>query len=298
LTGNGRYIIRRGYFRMTIDEVIYHSLLAIYSNDLLNDKLYLKGGQALRIVHGDKSRFSRDADFSTPESIDDPDIFFQALKTSLKNEFSGLGYFVFDFKFSEKPKIKKAGTPDFWGGWAIEFKLIENSKNHLEAGRMSQQALVPEGAASSKIPIEISEYEFCGSIERLTVGNGVDIRAYSRALMIVEKIRSLCQQHPEYELVGVKNRARDYYDIERLFNKYILEEAESEFYEEARKILPKVFEAKGVDTGLLKKIFEEDFTKIQEAGWSAVKGTVSGKTDEFDYYKENLKKIVNTILSG
>ena len=55
---------------ITAEEVIWKILIAIYSHDMLSEKMYLKGGQALRFVHGLKSRLSRDSDFSFPEKIE------------------------------------------------------------------------------------------------------------------------------------------------------------------------------------------------------------------------------------
>ena len=48
------------YLMITAEEVIWKILIAIYSHDVLSEKMYLKGGQALRFVHGLKSRLSRD----------------------------------------------------------------------------------------------------------------------------------------------------------------------------------------------------------------------------------------------
>jgi len=75
-----------------IDRVIEKCLTAIYSNDILNEELYLKGGQALRLAYNLRSRFSRDADFSTPSKIEEQDLFFNHLKESLESEFLSSEY--------------------------------------------------------------------------------------------------------------------------------------------------------------------------------------------------------------
>jgi hypothetical protein len=277
---------------VTIDQVIEKTLVAIYSNDVLNKELHLKGGQALRLAYDMKSRFSGDADFSTKNGFKNDDPFFDHLKESLYNEFFRNGLYLFDFKVTRRPELRKEGTPDFWGGWAIEFKLIAEGKMALNAETRRREAIVPEGAESSKIKIEISEYEYCGSIENIKVGS-VQVKTYSRLLIVLEKIRAICQQHPDYPIKATTaDRARDYYDIECLYKKVLKEGGKAEFFKEAGKHLKKVFKAKEVSLALLDKIFEADFIALQAKGWSAVKGTVTGKTDAFDYYVENLKSIV------
>lgn len=193
-----------------IDEVVEMTLVAIYSKDVLNENLYLKGGQALRIAQNMRSRFSGDADFSTKKGFNENDPFFGHLRDSLYNEFLANDLYLFDFNYVRKPKIKKEGAPDFWGGWQVEFKLIEKEKMTQKLEDQRRQALIPEGAESPKIKLDISEYEYCESIETVKV-KSVKVKVYTRVLLVLEKIRAICQQHPEYQLKGISsNRARDY----------------------------------------------------------------------------------------
>lgn len=278
-----------------IDQVIQQCLTAIYSNDVLNEKLYLKGGQALRLAHNLKSRFSRDADFSTPSNIEDVDSFFNNLKQCLENEFLISDYSLFDFKYIRKPAQRDNNTPDFWGGWAVEFKLIEKEKALLPITQRRRESIIPEGSESSKILLDISEYEYCGSIEYIKIGS-VEIKSYSRVLLVLEKIRAICQQHPDYpHRRTTADRSRDYYDIERLYQKILNDNKEDEFIEEAGKHISDVFKAKGVDVQLLDRIFDPSFYSLQAKGWEATKRTVSQKVDEFSYYNETLKNIVKML---
>lgn len=279
---------------LDIDFVIETSLVAIYSNNLLSDQLFLKGGQALRVKEKIKNRFSADIDFSFATEIADQDIYFEMLREALASGFYGSGYYLFDFSYNRKPRFKKEGTPDFWSGWGVEFKLVPNSKRNLSKADLSRSGLVPKGASSPKITLDISEHEYCGSVEKVKV-KCTDVNVYSRKLLILEKIRAICQQHPEYPLKSVDQRARDYYDIEQLWVIVLKEENAEVFLEECAKHIKLVFDAKGVNLELLENIFEPAFVELQKNGWKSVQNTVSGKLESFEYYIETLKFIVSEI---
>jgi predicted nucleotidyltransferase component of viral defense system len=279
---------------MTIDSVIETCLTALFKEDIFNESLYLKGGQALRLKEDLRFRFSADMDFSTPEKIDDEKLFFDTAKELLQAEFFSHDLYLFDFKFTRRPRIKRNGTPDFWSGWEVQFKLIEKNKRTLSLEDKRIQALVPEGSASPIIRLDISEHEYCGAVEKILV-RSVKVNVYSRTLLLLEKIRALCQRHPEYKLTGNESRARDYYDIERLWNKVAKEQAEEKFTKECKKHISKVFSAKGVSLEILNKIFDPEFIEIQKSGWPSVKATVSGKLDDFEFYNEVLKGIVDKL---
>ncbi|TVQ79065.1 MAG: hypothetical protein EA369_05705 [Bradymonadales bacterium] len=278
-----------------IDQVIETCLTAIYSKDILSEKLFLKGGQALRLAHNLKSRLSRDVDFSTPSKIEEEDLYFTHFEESLKTEFSANGFHLFDFRYVRRPEKRDGDAPDFWAGWAVDFKLIEKEKADLSLSQLRREAIIPEESESSGILIDISEYEYCDSVDRITLGS-VEIKSYSRVLLVLEKIRAICQQHPDYpHKRTAKNRARDYYDIERLYQKVLRDANKEQLLKEAAKHLEKVFKAKNADLQLLDKIFESSFYSLQEKGWEATKGTISERVDNFSYYNETLKGIVEEL---
>ncbi len=241
-----------------------------------------------------RSRFSADTDFSVQKAISAHEVFFEVLESALKTEFFRNGYFVFDFFFQRKPKIKKEGAPNFWSGWAVGFKLVLSTSANDSIEQKRREAIIPVGATTSVISLDISEYEYCGSVETIKVKN-TDVRVYSRTLLLLEKMRAICQQHPDYPLKAVDQRARDYYDIERLWNVVLTERAAADFIADCAKHIEQVFAAKGVDIGLLAKIFDEDFVSLQKAGWSAVEATTTGKLEAFDYYNESLKTLAADI---
>lgn len=281
---------------LTIDEVVSKVLVAIYSQEILSDKLYLKGGQALRLTQNIRGRLSRDSDFSTPEKINDEEIFFNLLEESVRAEFHKVGLYVIGFKFSRKPRIKPEGAPDFWQGWGVEFKIIEKSQLKLSKERQSAVAITPEGSESNTILIDISEMEYCGSFEKVKV-KSVEVRVYSRVLLVLEKLRAICQSHQDYKYRSKRsNRARDFYDIERIYSKVLGENKVESFIDESVQHLEKVFSAKDVPLDLINRcLTEDDFLQIQKIGWQEVESTVQNLNQDFSYYLQTLKDIVSSI---
>ena len=280
---------------MDIDDVIQNCIVGIYSDDLFNESLFLKGGQALRIKYGLKSRFSSDIDFSVQEKISDKELFFGVLEKTLYKQFFSRGFYLFDFKWVRKPKVRGSNLPDFWSGWAVEFKLIDSDKRGKTIQFQRRNALIPSGSESSKIKLDISEYEYCGSIESLRV-ESVFVKTYSRPLIILEKLRAICQQHPDYQFRStVSNRARDFYDIEQLYMKTLQDRSEDVLINDCKRHLHDVFEAKAVSLDLIEKIFEESFLNIQKMGWISVESSVSGRLSHFEYYVDTLKALVEKI---
>lgn len=280
--------------KLSIDDVIQISLTAIYKEDTFNQNLYLKGGQAIRLLENIRTRFSADIDFSVQNKINDQDEFFNQIKDTLYIEFSNNELHLFDFNFTRKPKVKSEGTPDFWGGWQVEFKLIYDSKKFKKLEIQRREALIPSGCQSSIINIDISEYEYCNSIETVKLET-VIVKTYSRTLIVLEKIRAICQQHPTYILKGNDSRARDFYDIEKLWQKVLREKNQVVFINECRKHIGHVFKAKEVPLDIMEFIFEETFIELQKQAWETVKNSVSERIDDFEYYVENLKQIINLI---
>lgn len=280
--------------KLEIDHVIETSLVAMFAKGVLSEEIFLKGGQALRLKENLKNRFSADMDFSTPGQITNEEIYFNLMKEALAREFFANGLCLFDFKFVRKPKWRSADKPDFWSGWAVEFKLIEESKRNLPEAQRAREAIIPVGANSPKITIDISEHEYCGAIEKFKLKGSV-INIYTRTLLLLEKVRAICQQHPDYPHKEPDQRSRDYYDVERLWNKVLTDGNEEEFLNDCAKHLREVFDAKEVNLDLLEKIFNPTFVELQKSGWTAVEQTVKGDLGKFDYYNESLYLVVSEI---
>lgn len=280
---------------ISLESVIRTTLVGIYADDFFSEKIFLKGGQALRFSENILDRLSTDADFSSKGGLIGyiSDTFFKRLEKVLVEEFAKKDLLVFDFKEIKKPKIKPDGLPDFFTGWQVTFKIIEKSKASLPLEERRRNAIIPEGSGTSKIFLDISEYEYCDSIEKIEI-DGSLVCSYSRVLLLLEKIRSICQQHSLYEYSGNTPRPRDFYDIERLWTKAIESNPEV-FIQECVLHIDKVFDAKKVNMQIIEKIFESEFLDFHGRAWSGLVFTTDANVKEFGYYVETLKYIVSLI---
>src|SRR5262245_24323019 len=112
---------------ISLDEVRRRILIAMVSDDDLLNELVLKGGNALAMVHEIGMRASLDMDFSIATSFPDLDDVRRKVFQQLRREFSVAGYVVFDEKFVPKPNQPGENQPEWWGGYFIEFKLVEQT---------------------------------------------------------------------------------------------------------------------------------------------------------------------------
>lgn len=274
---------------MKIDEVINETIIAIYRNPAASNQLFLKGGSAMRLFDNLTSRLSIDIDFSVDTAVDDVSRFFDNMKFKIITRFQDFKYEAIDFNWIRKPNRKRKDKPNWWGGWSFEFKIVSYAHHGKSIEIKRRNALIPEGANSSKIIVEISEHEYCKN-GRTKVVNGVTILGYSRELIVSEKIRAICQQHPEYKFNLNKNRARDFYDIYEL-----TKDVDDDFTHRCSLHINNVFKAKEVPISILKSLWEEDFIDKQRRGFDQVKDTVQGKVYDFDFYLENLRFLVKEI---
>lgn len=276
---------------VNIEDVVKETVIGLFSAPVVWDALVLKGGAALRMGEGIESRMSLDIDLSARDQIIDPSHFFAEAVKAIKHRFEPLGYDVVDAKHGTRPKRP---IRDDWRGWEFTFKLSDVEFKGEPLNRRIKSALIPTGSNSSRIMVQISEGEFTDLTKEIKI-NGVSIKLYSEILIILEKIRAICQQHPKYKHSLNKNRARDYYDIFQVYRKYRRVKG---FHDELKKFIVPVFEAKEVPLGLLDDgMFDVDFLTTQKLGFPSVRDTVSGPLEEFDYYVEQLKILVKRILN-
>ncbi len=98
-------------------------------------------------------------------------------------------------------------------------------------------------------------------------------------MIVVEKLRAICQQMPDYALRSSPSpRARDFYDIWRVMTATNLDLATPENIELARHI----FAAKKVPLALLAKV--NDQREFHRPDWPAVVDAVAEALNDFDFY--------------
>ncbi|MDA0322698.1 MAG: nucleotidyl transferase AbiEii/AbiGii toxin family protein [Verrucomicrobia bacterium] len=275
---------------MTIEEVITEAIVALYGSPMVSKLLLLKGGSAMRLFDGLDSRLSIDADFSVEDAIDPDGGLFKEMERCMSEAFCVHGYEVMDFRPNKRPKHRRSGFPESWGGWTCEFKLTDLRHKDKSMETKRRNALVPDGANSPSIALDLSEHEYCGK-QRTRNLHGVRVRAYSREMLVVEKLRAICQQHPDYPFrQESRNRARDFFDIHELTT-----DTDDEFLRRCRRYVSPVFEAKQVPLWILRELWDDGWVDAHRRGFDQVKDTVRGHLHDFDVYLEHVRFLIQEI---
>ena len=271
-----------------IEKIKRLALIAMFSDDDLMDMFVLKGGNALDIVYQLANRASADLDFSIINEFKQEDlkIIEEKIKKVITKTFKTGGYEVFDVRFIQKPQKISPEVIDFWGGYQIDFKIIETERygqlsSNLDSLRR-QSTVVGEGQ-KRKIKIDISKFEYCYGKQEKEV-DGYTIYVYTLEMIVLEKLRAICQQMPEYlKMVKASSgsgRARDFFDIYVVMEAYRIDLKKPENVE----LLRNIFAAKKVPLRLIGKIEKE--REFHRQSFDAVKSTVRStfQLKDFDFY--------------
>ena len=271
-----------------IEQIKRLAVGAMFSDDELMEMLVLKGGNALDIVYGVAPRASLDLDFSIPTEFEPNDIgtIESKMKRALTRLFHENGYTVFDMKFGERPEDTDPRIPPFWGGYRLEFKIIETTQ--FEELSDDQQALrvnaVDVGPGSQKTyRIEISKWEYCKPKRRTEIED-YTVYVYTPEMIVMEKLRAICQQMPEYsEFIGKSYktaRARDFFDIYTTIEHFAIDLTATENLQ----LLRDVFLAKYVPVDLITKI--KNYREYHRSDFAVVESTVKRhvKLKNFEFY--------------
>ncbi len=262
------------------------AIVAMFADDVLMQQLVLKGGNALDMVYHVASRASIDLDFSIEKDFDSPTSMCSRIRKSLQRIFNEEGYKVFDITFNDRPEPHSPEAPPFWGGYTIEFKVIEEAKYNslaqdLDSMRRSAQVIGP--ANRKKFTIQISKWEYCG-LKRQVELNDYMVYVYSPEMIIFEKLRAICQQMPEYiQTIGSSHqtaRARDFFDIYCVIGHFEIELTSTDNI----SLLKDVFAAKSVPLKLIERI--RDYKEFHRPDFLSVESTVKPKVKlrSFDFY--------------
>lgn len=276
-----------------IEKVKTLTIVALASDDFLMETLVLKGGNAIDLLKpGEKtglSRASYDLDFSIEEDFDgDLEDITALIEKTINRTFEENGLKVFDYKFSIKPSKIRNELKNFWGGYAIEFKLItqkefERLEGNLEKIRRGAIAVRPN--QSSKVEIEISKYEYTGDKREVEV-EGLKIFIYSPQMMAFEKLRAICQQFPQYTEVipshSARPRSRDFYDIHLICEQHEIEVGSDKSVE----LVGLIFGAKKVPLSYIKDIVAN--AAVHRQDWQNLLDTLPAaeraEVKPFDHY--------------
>ena len=266
-------------------QIKHLAIIALFSDNDLLDMLVLKGGTALEFFDLDY-RLSVDLDFSIGDEFkQDLSIIRAKIGSCLQDSFREAGYIVFDVKLRERPNRLSTDLADFWGGYIIEFKVIEHEKYEQLSAKIDslrRNATVVGPLNKRTFSIEISKHEYCEPKQECEL-NGYTIYIYPPPMLICEKIRAICQQMPEYGKIVRSSsqtaRARDFYDIYLLIERYQIDlTSEGNIH-----LLKNIFAAKRVPLSLIAKI--HDTKEFHRDNFIAVKAAVGGANiNNFDFY--------------
>lgn len=277
------------------------TIIAMFSDDDLMEQLVLKGGNALDIVHKVSQRGSVDLDFSIENEFKEEELstIEEKIQKVLSTTFKVEGYKVFDLRFAKRPEKLSPEMVDFWGGYVVEFKIIEVTKFEQLASdiqSLRRQATVVGGGQKRTIKIDISKFEYCRTKEQSDL-DGYTIYVYTPEMIVFEKLRAICQQMPEYANI-VKNpsrspRARDFFDIYNVLESFNIDVTKDENIE----LLKNIFVAKKVPLELILKI--EKYGEFHRENFAAVKDTVktNGELKDFDFYFDYVVEKCQTLES-
>lgn len=264
------------------------AVIAMVSNDELMEQLVLKGGNAIDLIYQISGRASVDLDFSIQNEFhkDDLEDLREKVVTGLVETFRQEGLTAFDITFTEKPERIPDEYKDFWGGYKIGFKVIpsqmySNGLGNIDSLRRCATVVGPRNRKVFRI--EISKFEYCeGKVEKEI--DDYTVYVYSTEMLVLEKIRSICQQIPEYkDIIKTHSpvaRARDFFDIYILLEKF-----PSDLNSEGMKdLLKAIFAAKKVPLGYIKKVSNQ--REFHRPDWVSVEDTVKRgiKLKGFDFY--------------
>lgn len=250
-------------------------IIGIFSEDIVLEHFALKGGNALAIGHNINERASMDIDVSMKDDINSLEISRETLKTMLEQNISRVleneNLTIIDFKLEDSPK---KSDKKFWGGYRVTFKVINNeiqdTNNDIDSLRKKSISLGKNEKKEMKI--DISKYEFIEDAIIVECDEDSLINVYSLKMIVIEKLRAICQQMPEYKEkmnVKVSPRPRDFYDIYTIIeeNDGLKDDLSSS---ESKKMINEVFKIKDVPVELLERIKFKDTKTFHEKDFGTV----------------------------
>jgi len=283
------------------------AIQSLYLNDDLSDILVLKGGNALSILELTR-RGSYDLDFSLFECTLDDSELEERFRTAIYNHFEENDFKIIRFIFTKKPKKEIAPHTFKWGGYAIEFKFINLDKyNELTKNspvKTIEKAYAQEYAnmtgTNDPVLIELSKGEYCKTYNE-TVFEDITLKIYSPWMIILEKLRALCQQMDEYsKRKNPSQRARDFFDIYTTAKAYVYDRTSDKDKEDLKELFKNIFEIKEVDIFLLENLeayrefHRPSFQKVIDSVLADERDTL----EDYDFYFDETQKVARWVLDN
>lgn len=279
---------------VSIDDIKKTTLRALMSDDVLMQGLILKGGNALQLAYDITNRGSIDIDFSMEQEFSEKDFerLTRVFDEYLNNEFSQEGLVAYDVKFIKKPKN---GSIPEWKGYMLEFKLIDKEQfdkfgEDIDAIRRHSIKVKDQ---STRYTVDISSYEYVDGAINKDI-DGLILKVYTPEMILIEKIRALCQSMDKYKHIVTsarsKERARDFYDIWMITQRFAQLNLTPDLFRN-------IFNAKRVPLAFLNDF--EDLRERNRSNWDVVRQTIHNDEElaEYDYYFDFVKDLINPFTS-
>lgn len=274
-----------------LDKIKKLTLKALMHDDKLMYGLVLKGGNALQLVYDITDRASMDIDFSIEGDFSELDVqrIRSTLDALLNEQFQAEQLVVFDVRFVEKPKTNAVKE---WKGYNIEFKVTHQKDYFPEDIEKTRREAIKVLDQSTKFSVDISSFEYIASAKKHDF-DGTVMRVYTPEMIILEKLRALCQSIPDYQQIvpsaSTKGRARDFYDIWNLCNEFQIDISSAE----NTALIAEIFKAKRVPLDFLKLIAV--YKDLQKENWLSVEDTLSSNNKGFDFYYDFTMELIDRI---
>jgi hypothetical protein len=281
--------------KLELTEIRKLTITALFSDDVLFEQLVLKGGNALSLVHGISPRDSLDLDFSLETDFENLGDILARMEHALASRFRVVGLIPFDAKLAPKPLEQRENQQPRWGGYQLEFKLIEETRHQslrADSDRLRREAFVVRPNQRRVFRVDFSKYEYTTGKVRAEIDD-YTIYVYPPAMLAIEKLRALCQQMEDYAPTGRNRhpRARDFFDIFIIISKTGLRLGSSENLD----LMKMIFAAKKVPISLLGKLAEQrDYHRVD---WPNVRATVAEPLEEFDFYFDFVLREIEPLHS-
>ena len=199
-----------------------------------------------------------------------------------------------------KPRTISEKLKDFWGGYQLTYKVIEQEKYDAfdgDLGKIRKQAIAVGAKRTLSFKIDISKYEYCKTKKKVEL-EGNSIFLYTPSMIVYEKLRAICQQMEKYrEIVDTnqRQRARDFYDINKVCESFPGMELNDQ---DNLEILKGMFAIKKVPIDFLRKIKET--REYHRPDFQTVQNTVTAKDklESYDYYFDYVIRVVEKILKS
>ncbi len=277
-----------------IETIKMLTLRALVSDEELMYGLVLKGGNALELAYNMTDRASKDIDFSISGDFSEAEYnrISGILSGLLTSEFEKHDLVVFDVNFFEKPKKNAVKE---WKGYQLAFKVIDYETYDPKNQENNRRRAFPVKENNSQIfTVDISSYEYTEPKQIVDV-DGAVFFVYTPEMIVLEKLRALCQSMPEYkEIVSsakVKGRARDFYDIWNICQNFEIDFKS----EENIKMLSQIFDAKRVPLNFLDLI--DKYRDLQREDWVTVVDTIKVEEEGYDFYFDFVKERIKELQS-